>query len=252
MWDWFINFLTEVLRFIVGFCGDWGLAIILLTFIIRLILSPLQIKSTKSTTRMQLLQPQLQELQERYADDPERLGQETRKLYAENSFNPLGGCLPLIIQMPVFFALFTVLKNLPASAHFYNILPSLNQSASGALAEGGFSAALIYIALDVLFGVLTFVPMLLNSGTSGNPDARKTSLMTGGAMAIMMVWVGWNLPVGVLLYYDTSAAWGAIQQVLVTNRIREQMLQKQESAFAGQVQVNVVRKEKRPRPHKKG
>ena len=85
MWDWFINFLTEVLRFIVGFCGDWGLAIILLTFIIRLILSPLQIKSTKSTTRMQLLQPQLQELQERYADDPERLGQETRKLYAENS-----------------------------------------------------------------------------------------------------------------------------------------------------------------------
>jgi YidC/Oxa1 family membrane protein insertase len=252
MWEWFINFLTEILRMISGLCGDWGLAIILLTFAIRLVLSPLQIKSTKSSTRMQLLQPQLQELQERYADDPERLGQETRKFYSENSFNPLGGCLPLIIQMPVFFALFTVLKNLPADAHFYGILPSLNQSAAGALGEGGIAVAAIYIALDVLFGVLTLVPMLLNSGTSGNEDARRTSLMTGGAMAIMMVWVGWSLPVGVILYYDTSAAWGAIQQIFVTSRIREQILREQEEATAGQIHVNVVRKEKKARPHKKG
>ena len=112
MWDWFINFLTAVLAGIEGFVGDWGLAVIILTVIIRLILTPLMAHSTKSTARMQVMQPKLQEIQERYADNPERQAEEMRKIYADMKFNPLGGCLPIFLQMPVFFGLFTVAREL--------------------------------------------------------------------------------------------------------------------------------------------
>ena len=95
MWDWFVSFLTKVLAAIAGAVGDWGLAVIILTFIVRLIITPLMTKSTASTARMQVLQPKLQEIQERYADDPERQMAEMRKFQAENNFNPLGGCLPM-------------------------------------------------------------------------------------------------------------------------------------------------------------
>ena len=125
MWDWFVNFLTNVLAWLASLVGDWGLAVIILTFIIRLLIMPLMTKSTASTAKMQVLQPKLQEIQERYADDPERQMAEMRKFQAENDFNPLGGCLPMLLQMPVFFALFTVARNVPADACFLNIMPSI-------------------------------------------------------------------------------------------------------------------------------
>ena len=91
MWDWFVNFLTNVLAWLASLVGDWGLAVIILTFIIRLLIMPLMTKSTASTAKMQVLQPKLQEIQERYADDPERMQKEMTAFYAENKFNPLGG-----------------------------------------------------------------------------------------------------------------------------------------------------------------
>ena len=100
MWEAFIGLMTNVLTGIYGFCGDWGLAIIILTLIVRLIIMPLMTRSTRSSAKMQVLQPQMLELQERYADDPQRLQQEMSKFYAENKFNPLGGCLPIFLQMP--------------------------------------------------------------------------------------------------------------------------------------------------------
>ena len=151
MWDWFINFLTAVLAGIEGFVGDWGLAVIILTVIIRLILTPLMAHSTKSTARMQVMQPKLQEIQERYADNPERQAEELRKVYAEMKFNPLGGCLPIFLQMPVFFGLFTVAKQVPADASFFGILPSISLSVSQVIEASGWMAAAPYILFDVLF-----------------------------------------------------------------------------------------------------
>ena len=81
MWDWFINFLTFILTELTDFCGDWGLAIILMTFVIRLLLTPLSVKQIKSTTRMSLMQPKIQEIQERYANDQARQAQEMQKIY---------------------------------------------------------------------------------------------------------------------------------------------------------------------------
>lgn len=110
MWDWIVNILFELLKLIQTFAVDWGLSIIILVVIIRLLLTPLMLKSTKSTARMQVLQPKMLEIQERYADDPQRQAEEMQKFYSENKFNPMAGCLPLLIQMPVLFALFTLLR----------------------------------------------------------------------------------------------------------------------------------------------
>lgn len=251
MWEWFIGLLSEILRIIESVVGDWGLAIIVLTFIIRLILTPLSIHSLRSSARMQALQPRIQEIQERYADDPQRMNEELMKFQRENKFNPLGGCLPLILQMPIFFGLFSVLQyHLPADAHFYGILDSLARSVGGAVSEFGYFGAIIYVLLDLMFGLLTFLPLYLNS-RNASPEQRRSNLLMGIIMSVMMIFFGWNVPVGVLLYYDTSAAWGAIQQVFITNRVMEQAKRQEEERFANQVQVNVVRKERRPRPHKK-
>lgn len=252
MWDWFINFLTAVLAGIEGFVGDWGLAVIILTVIIRLILTPLMAHSTKSTARMQVMQPKLQEIQERYADNPERQAEEMRKIYADMKFNPLGGCLPIFLQMPVFFGLFTVARQVPSDASFFGILPSISLSVSQVIEASGWVAAAPYILFDVLFGVLTFVPMVINVSTQA--EAQRSQTMTMGAvMAVMMLFFGWSVPAAVLLYYVTSSLWQVIQQKVITQRVMEKAKAEAEAEAAGRpIEVDVVRKEKKARPHKKG
>lgn len=251
MWDWFISFLTWVLATLQSFVGDWGLAVIILTFIIRLLIMPLMTKSTASTARMQVLQPKLQEIQERYADDPERQMAEMRKFQAENNFNPLGGCLPMFIQMPVFFALFTVARNVPEGASFFNIMPSISMSVREAVSGLGFPGALPYVIFDVGFGVMTLAQMLVNVKNVPE-DQRQQNIMMGVMMGVMMVWFGWSVPAAVLLYYVTSAIWQVVQQQLVTKRVTEQVKAETEARLKDQPkEINVTRRERKPRPKKK-
>ncbi len=251
MWDWFINLMTSILAGIESFCGDWGLAVIILTIIIRLLIMPLMTRSTRSSAKMQALQPKMMELQEKYQNDPERLQEEMQKFYAENKFNPLGGCLPIIIQMPVFFALFTVVKNVPADACFYNILPSISVSPSGALSQWGWGGAWVYILFVAAFGVLTLIPMLMNM--KNLPEEQKSQqIIMGVVMAVMMVWFGWTVPAAVLLYYDASAIWQVAQQKFVTQRVMDQVKaeQAEKDAQRGQI-IEVTRREQKKRQHKK-
>ena len=253
MWDWFIDFLAWVLQVLADFCGDWGLAVVLMTVIIRLLLIPLTVKSLRSNAQMQAMQPRMQEIQTLYADDPERQQEELRKIYLEHKVNPLGGCLPLLLQMPVFFALFSVLRDrIPETAHFYGILDSLSQSVSGSIASIGWAASWVFILLDVLFGVLTLVPMLLQQRNQADPTQQKTGLIMGIIMAAMMVWFGWNCPAGVLLYYDTSAIWQVVQQIFITQRVQDQIKAEEEAKqIPMAVTVNVERRVRKKRQHKK-
>ena len=252
MWDVFISFLAQVLEALAGVTGDWGIAVIVLTFIIRLLIMPLMNRSTASTARMQVLQPKMQEIQERYADDPERQLQEMRKFQAENNFNPLGGCLPMLLQMPVFFALFTVARDVPANACFLNILPSISMSVSEAVAQFGLTGALVYVLFDVGFGAMTLVQMLINVANVPE-EQRQQNIMMGVMMGAMMVWFGWSVPAAVLLYYVTSALWQVIQQQVVTKRVIAKVKAETEENLANQpVEINVVRRERKPRPKKKG
>lgn len=251
MWDWFINFMTSILAGIESFCGDWGLAVIILTIIIRLLIMPLMTKSTKSSAKMQALQPKMMEIQERYQDDPQRMQEEMQKFYAENKFNPMGGCLPIIIQMPVFFALFTVAKNVPADASFYGILPSISISTSDAISQLGWGGAFVYVLFVAAFGVLTLIPMIMNMKNTP-AEQKNQQLIMGIVMAVMMVWFGWSVPAAVLLYYDASAVWQVAQQKFVTQRVMDQVKAEQaaKDAERGRV-IEVERRETKKRQHKK-
>lgn len=258
MWDWIVGILFQTLKFIQSFAGDWGLSIIILVVIIRLLLTPLMLKSTKSTARMQVLQPKLQALQERYADDPERLQQEMSKFYAENKFNPFGGCLPLLIQMPILVALFNLLRDLgsyfPAAAKegfsFFNIIPNLVTTPAQAFTEG-IVPAIPYLLALVLFGLLTFIPQMYMTRNQTGAQAQSTKMMML-VMTVMMLFMGWGLPAGVLLYYDVSSAWQVIQQIFVTNKVLEKAKAEEEERMANApIEVDVVRRERTQRPHKK-
>ena len=247
MWDAFIDFLAQMLTVFEGFIGDWGIAIIIMTVIIRLLLLPLTIKQQKSMADMQVVTPLLNEIQTKYADDPQRLNQEMMKFYAEHKFNPLAGCLPLIIQMPVFVALFTVLRDkLPHDSHFLGILSSLSESPSEIWAAGGFIPCIPYIIFVILFGVLTFLPMYLQNNSN-----QMTKTM-GIVMTLMMLFFGWSSPAGVLLYWVTSSGWGVIQQQLIFKKTAAKVeARKKEELATKPVEVDVVRRAPKPRQHKK-
>lgn len=257
MWDWIVNILFVVLQFIQQFAVDWGLSIIILVLIVRIILTPLLLKSTKATARMQVLQPKMMEIQEKYADDPQRQAEELQKFYSENKFNPFGGCLPLLIQMPILLALFTLLRDLPkyfpdheGVFSFFNILPDLTASPATSLAEG-FAAGLPYLIALILFSVLTLIPQLMQSRNQTGAQAQSMRMMSV-VMTLMMLFVGWGLPAGVLLYYDVSTLWQVVQQLFVTQKVIEKAKAEEEERMANApIQVDVVRRERKPRPHKK-
>lgn len=247
MWEAIINFLFVCIQGLESFVGDWGLAIIIFTVIIRLILLPLTFKQQKSMAEMQVVTPLLQEIQTKYANDPQRLNEEMMKFYSEHKFNPLAGCLPMIIQMPIFFALFSVLRDrVPEGAAFYDILPSLSANAGSVLGADGFLAAVPYIIFVLLFGILTFLPMYLQQGSNSMTKGM------GLVMTVMMLFVGWSSPAGVVLYWVASSGWGVVQQQIIFKRKKDQVAAEQAAQLATKpVEVDVVRKVKKPRPTKK-
>lgn len=255
MWDWIVNVLFQILALIQQFAVDWGLSIIILVVIIRLLLTPLMIKSSKSTARMQVLTPKIQEIQERYADDPQRQSQELQKFYAENKFSPFGGCLPLLIQMPILCALFTLLQHLGdyfdgETFSFYGILPNLQASVAATLPQG-FGVAAPYVVALLLFAVLTLIPQLYMSRNQTGAQAQ-TMKTTAIIMSVFMLFIGWSLPAGVLLYYDVSSAWQVVQQIFVTQKVIDKAKAEEEERMANApIEVHVVRREHKPRPHKK-
>jgi len=134
MWEVFKDWIFNVIEFFFNFCGDWGLAIIIVTVIFRIILAPLMHKQAKSNFQMQKIQPKIAAIQQKYADDQVRQSQEMQKLYADAKFNPLAGCVPMLLQMPIFIALFQTLREMGARPEvagnftFYNIVPNLTMT----------------------------------------------------------------------------------------------------------------------------
>ena len=121
IWNDVLQAILVSLNWFYSWTGDYGVAIILLTVAMRILLIPLTIKQTKSMYEMQEIQPKLKALQEKHKKDKEKLQEETLKFYKENKVNPFGGCLPLLIQMPVFIALFRVLGTPPKTLSLIHI-----------------------------------------------------------------------------------------------------------------------------------
>jgi YidC/Oxa1 family membrane protein insertase len=212
LWQGLLDALNGVLNFFYhNVVSDYGIAIILLTIAIRIVILPLTIKQTKSMYDMQRLQPKLRELQEKYKDNKEKLQKEMMSFYAEHKVNPFGGCLPLLLQMPIFYALFRVLMNSAElkSAMSLGIL-ELGRSPSFVFSHG-FIAFIPYLILIALMAITTYVPTKM---MQTDPQQQRMGLM----MVPLMIFFAWSLPTGVLLYWITTNLW-TIGQQYVTLRL---------------------------------
>ncbi|HEU5085805.1 MAG TPA: YidC/Oxa1 family membrane protein insertase, partial [Roseiflexaceae bacterium] len=112
LWSAFVRLLEQVLLTLFGWTGSAGLSIIIFTIIARLLILPLTIKGLQSSRKMQALQPMMKELQRKYGKEPQKLQEETMKLYREYKINPAGGCLPMLLQLPIFFGVYQAVINL--------------------------------------------------------------------------------------------------------------------------------------------
>jgi YidC/Oxa1 family membrane protein insertase len=112
LWGSFVNFLANVLQLINNITNNYGLSVMLFTILMRLVLLPLDLKAKASTKKINELQPLLKEINEKYKYDPDKRNRKTAELYQKHGVNPLGGCLPLLIQIPIFFALFAALRQI--------------------------------------------------------------------------------------------------------------------------------------------
>ncbi|HLZ38805.1 MAG TPA: membrane protein insertase YidC [Mycobacteriales bacterium] len=220
----------------------WGLSIVLLTVVVRLLLFPLFVKQIKTQRAMQELQPKIKELQARHKGDRETLNTELMKLYREHGANPLSGCLPLIAQMPVFFALFHVLNTIAKDKAEYGLTPELAQSAAsakifgapiassftGAAEAARFGASpgtvrVVSVVLIVLMGLTTFITqkqLMARSAASNvdNPMAAQQKILLY-VLPLSFAVFGVNFPIGVLIYWLTTNLWSMGQQFIVLRRL---------------------------------
>ena len=200
-----IDILRAILEFFAQLTGDYGVAIILLTITVRILLLPLTIKQTKSMQEMKRIQPKLKELQEKYKNNKEKLQEEIMKFYKEHKINPLAGCLPLILQLPIMFALFRVLLELGKGHNFWVAMDDISLSAQKAAASLGPVEAAPYVLLAVIMIGTTYWQSKMMSS-----DAQQERMML--FMSLFMAWLGWTLPAGVVLYLVVTNIWTIGQQ----------------------------------------
>jgi YidC/Oxa1 family membrane protein insertase len=190
-----------VLRFIHDYAYNYGVTIILLTVGIKLLFAPLQYKSYKSMKMMRVIQPKIKEVQEKYKGDRDRLNKELMKLYKDQKVNPLGGFLPMLLQMPVFVALFNVL---------YTTI-DLRQ-APFMLWITDLSVQDPFYVLPIIMGATMFIQQKITP-TTMDPTQAKIMLVLPVGMTFLFV----NFPAGLVLYWVTNNTLTIAQQ-LITDR----------------------------------
>ncbi|MFL5758857.1 MAG: YidC/Oxa1 family membrane protein insertase [Thermomicrobiales bacterium] len=216
IWDNYVQFLEHVLDFLAQRLNSAGLAIIVFTIIVKTLLLPLTVQSIRSSKAMQEIQPKVKELQKKYGKDRQRLSQETMKLYSQHRVNPVSGCLPMIIQIPIFFGLYRAIRHLSNGTG----IPDVSPLWSGpflwlhSLAEPD-----PYHILPVLAGVFQFIQtkMMRPQGQQAVTDPQQkmmNQMMT--FMPLLVVIFGWNFASGPVIYWVTQSVYSVVQQWFIT------------------------------------
>jgi len=191
-----------VLRFINDYTHNYGVTIILLTMMLKVLFVPLQYKSYKSMKQMQVIQPKVLAIQEKFKDDRDRLNKELIKLYRDHKVNPVGGCLPMVLQMPVFVALFNILY----------MTIDLRQAPFMAWITD-LSVQDPYYVLPIIMGVTMVIQQKITP-TTMDPTQAKIMLMLPAFMTFLFI----NFPAGLVLYWLTNNVL-TISQQLITDRV---------------------------------
>ena len=207
--------LVSLLNFSHSLTGNYGIDIILLTLLVKLAFFPLSNKSFKSMTEMRKLQPQLERLREQYQDDRERLNKEMMELYRRYKINPLGGCLPMLVQLPVFIGLYQALSHAIElrQAPFFGWIQDLSQPDRLGIVELPFIEPPGIPVLTLLMGVTMLVQQAMTPAT-GDPAQQKMMMFMPLIFTVMFV----NFPAGLVLYWLVNNVLSIVQQYLYTKR----------------------------------
>ena len=196
------QFLLNFLNWLHGFIGSYGWSILALTAIVKIVLWPLQDKANKSMRRMSLLNPKVQELREKYKDDPTRMNQEVMKLYKDYGINPVGGCLPMMIQIPIFFGLFKMLGQAVElrNASFLWVKD---------LSQPDTVAQLFGVPINVipLCMAATQIWLMAMTPKTGDPTQRRVMMFT----PLIFLFICYNFAAALALYYTTQNIFSIVQ-----------------------------------------
>lgn len=204
--EWIAVPILWLLRWFYGFTHNYGVAIILLTVMTKVIFFPLTLKSMRSMKAMQALQPQINALRSKYKSDPQRIQRETMELYREHRVNPLGGCLPMIVQIPVFYALYVALS---VAVEMQNApFVCFGRLFGMDLWICDLAAHDPTYVLPILMGVSMFVQQKMTP-VMGDPRQAKMMLL----MPVVFTFMFLNLPSGLVLYWTLSNVFQIAQQL---------------------------------------
>lgn len=210
IWDQYVDFVEWVLSSLGDIFNSGGLAIIAFTIIIKTLLLPLTVKSIRSSKAMQELAPKIKEIQKKYGQDRQRASQETMALYSQYGVNPMAGCLPMLIQIPIFFGVYTGIRALSGSeagvwANGFLWLPSLEQADP-------------WRVLPILAGFFQFIQSRMmrpaNQKVTDPQQQIMNTMMT--FMPLTVVLFGWTFDSGPVLYWVVQAIYSVVQQWLIT------------------------------------
>jgi len=191
---WLSKAIFKLLKFMNRFVTNWGAIIIIFSTAMKLAFYPLTRKGTKSMRELSKLQPKMNEIKEKYKNDPKRMNREVLGLYKSHKVNPLGGCLPLLIQMPFFIALFSILRSMIELRKSVFVLWIKDLSIPDTLfAIGGFKIHILPLVMSIL--------MIVQSRLTTTDPRQK---MMSYIMPIMMLFIFWNFPSGLVLYWLTN------------------------------------------------
>lgn len=210
--------LGTLLKFVFEMVNDYGLAIVLFTLIVKLALVPLTLKQTKSMKEMQVIQPKVKEIQEKYKNDKEVMNQKVMALYQEHKVNPMAGCLPLLVQMPILFGLFRALREpgiyVFGSPEVYNALDT------SFLWMSNLSDPDLWI-LPILSALTTYVTSAMMQttpkGQKKDPNQMMMTYMFPGMMFVM----GRTLPAGLTLYWVVGNVFQIAQQYFIMKPVKK-------------------------------
>ena len=200
--QWILEFWHDLIG---DFPGSWGWSIILLTFTVRLAILPLTFKGVKGMQRLQVLQPRIKEIQERYKDDKQRMNQEVMAFYQREKVNPLSSCMPLLLQVPFFIALFSLLRSSAfkediAGNPGFLFIDNLAVKATGATLV---ILIVLYVGTQLIASLITAI--------SADPTQRRIMLALPFVFTVFII----NFPSGLIVYWITTNVWTIGQQLMV-------------------------------------
>ena len=220
-WSWLeplTRFFEMALEWLYRFIPNYGLAVIVLTIMVRMVTAPLMMRQMRSAERMRAVQPRMKALQERYKDDRQRQSEELMKLYKEEGINPLGGCLPLLLQFPVLVGLFYALRSSIGlrHAHFVSWIDDLSQpDLLFTLPGADFPVRL----LPLLMGASMYAQQKMTPTTGMDPAQARMMLVM---MPAMMLLISYTFPSGLVLYWTVSNLLGIGHQYWIRRQTQPQ------------------------------